>query len=443
MAALPAKPDLGQLRKRAKDLARAESVKLSEAQFRIAREHGFPSWPKLQAYVRRSAEGVQHAYHADTEYYGERALGLLASADDGTPSARAAFDRHRQPLTREGARTVVAREHGFTSWRGLREHVKTLAGSGEPFARAYGLVEARDVDGLAAIVDEFPELVHAVGTNGNDLLGMAGATCDERLSRVLLERGADPARGNAHGWTPLHQAAYSNLPLLADLLLDAGAPLDVSSRGDGGTPLVVALFWGNRTVAERLARQGKAPRNLRVAAGLGDAELLDELVRPNGTLAPAAGAHREFYRPHSGFPFWRPSGDLAEIRDEALSWAARNDRTEALRTLAARGADLDADVYRGTALTWAAAQGKVAAVRTLLELGAEVNRVGTFGGPKHGVGITALHLAAQGDHLDVLEVLIAAGADLDARDGQWRSTPEGWAEACDSPAARELLARAR
>ncbi|WP_326569142.1 ankyrin repeat domain-containing protein [Amycolatopsis rhabdoformis] len=446
MAALPAKPDLAQLRKRAKELARAESIKLSEAQFRVARGHGFPSWPKLQAYVRRVVDGgpnLQHAYHADTEYYSERALGLLASAEDGTAGAREAFERHEQPLTREGARTVVAKEHGFGSWRGLRQHVAALPESGEPFARAFRLLEARDVDGLAAVVDEFPELVHARGTNGNDLLGMAGATCDERLSRVLLDRGADPSRGNTHGWTPLHQAAYSNLPLLADLLIDAGAPLDVSARGDGGTPLVVALFWGNRTVAEKLAVHERSPRNLRVAAGIGDAELLDELVRPNGTLAPAAGAHREFYRPHSGFPLWRPSDDPAEIRDEALSWAARNDRVDALRTLAARGADLDADVYRGTALTWAAAQGQIAAVRTLLELGADVNRVGTFGGPRHGVGITALHLAAQSNRLDVIEVLVAAGADLDARDGLWNSTPEGWADACDSPAARELLANAR
>ncbi|HWD05688.1 MAG TPA: ankyrin repeat domain-containing protein [Amycolatopsis sp.] len=241
----------------------------------------------------------------------------------------------------------------------------------------------------------------------------------------------------------MHQAAYRNLPLLADLLLAAGAPVDVAGRGDGGTPLVVALFWGHAAMAEKLARHGEAPRNLRVAAGLGDAALLDELVRPNGTLAPAAGAHHGFYRPHGGFPSWRPSDDAAEIRDEALAWAARNDRTTALRTLAARGANLDADVYRGTALTWAAAQGKLAAVRTLLELGADVNRAGTFGGPSHGVGVTAAHLAAENNHPDVLQALVAAGADLDARDGQWHATPETWAKMCGSPEAREFLVQAR
>ncbi|ATY10217.1 hypothetical protein CU254_06900 [Amycolatopsis sp. AA4] len=446
MTALPANPDLGQLRKQAKELARADSIALSEAQFRLARRYGFPSWPQLQAYVRRIAEhgpDVQHAYHQDVEYYHDRALGLLASAEDGTPDARAAFARHKQPLTRTGALTVIAREHGLPTWRALKAHVADLPKNGEPFARAYQLVEAQDVDGLTALLADAPHLAHARGTNGNDLLGMASATHDERLVRVLLAHGADPARANAHGWTALHQAAYSNLPLIADMLINAGAPLAVSGRGDGGTPLIVALFWGNRAVAENLATHERSPHNLRVAAGLGDAALLDELVSPKGTLSPAAGAHREFYRPHSGFPSWQPTNDPREILDESLAWAARNNQVAALRTLAARGANLDADVYRGTALIWAATCGHSAATETLLSLSANVNHVGTFGGPRHGVGVTALHLAAQSNQLDVIEILVAAGADLTARDALWDSTPEGWAEACDSPDAQELLRRLR
>ena len=151
---------------------------------------------------------------------------------------------------------MIAREHGFRAWPALRRHVAGLRESGEPFARAYRAIEAHDVERLAALLDRFPELVRARGTNGNDLLGMAGATCDERLVAILLERGADVTRANAHGWTPLHQAAYSDLPQMARMLLDAGAPVDVSARGDGGTPLVVALFWGNRD-DRRAARRAR------------------------------------------------------------------------------------------------------------------------------------------------------------------------------------------
>jgi len=429
---LPIGANLEQLRKQAKELAKADGVPLSLAQLALARRYGFPSWPKLRAYVTRVEGGFQHAFEDDPSYYEDRADGLLASASDGTASAVAEFSRWSAPLTAAGARLVVARNHGFASWPLLRRHLSGLAG--EPFARAFQLIRSHDVAGLSELLTQFPALVTAQGTNGNDLLGLASATCDERLVEVLLSRGADVRRGNAHGWTVLHQAAYSNLPEMARLLLSYDAPVSVSGRGDGGTPLVAALFWGNVEVARVLAAAGVTPRNLRTAAGLDDVALLESLW---GT--DSAGAHRGFYRPHGGFPSWRPGSSSAEVRDEALSWAARSDAVSAVSWLASRGASLDADVYRGTALTWAAARGRVRAVRRLLELGAGVNVRGTFGGPQHGVGTTALHHAAESGHLEVIEVLLAAGADPTVEDELYRATPAGWAEHNDQTAAQELL----
>jgi len=435
-ASLPAAPNLEQLRKQAKDRVRAaqdrgETLKLSAAQFEIAREHGFPSWPRLRAYVDRVAAhgpALQHAYREEIAYYDERAGGLLASAEDGTSGAVAAFARHQAPRSRDGARTVIAREHGFASWPALVRHVAALRGSGEPFARAYRAVEAHDVEGLAGLLDRLPSLVAARGTNGNDLLGMAAATRDERLVAVLLERGADVNRGNAHGWTPLHQAAYGNLPALARMLLAAGARVDVSARGDGGTPLIVALFWGNRTTAELLAEHGVEPRNLRAGAGLGRLEDVED-----------AGAQRAFYRPHSGFPAWQPSDDPQEVLDEALAWAARNDRADTVEQLVARGAAIGADVYRGTALAWAAACGCVATIRRLVALGADPNQRTTFGGPGHGDGTTALHLAAQNGDLETIRTLLELGADPVIRDGLYDGTPADWARHGGRVAALEIL----
>ena len=459
-ASLPAAPSLEQLRKQAKGLLRAhrvgdpdavarvaahhpqpdEPLKLAGAQLVVAREHGFASWPRLRAYVERVAEHgpeLQHAYHEDLDYYEGRAYGLRASAEDGTPSATAAFERWGAPVTEAGARAVVARAHGFASWGALRRHVATLRDGGEPFARAYRAVEAHDVNALRDELDRFPHLVAAQGTNGNDLLGMAMG--DRRLVALLLDRGADPNRGNAHGWTPLHQAGYGGSTEMARLLLAIGARPDVFARGDGGTPLVVALFWGHREVAELLAEHGVRPRNLRAAAGLGRVDLVDELLASDGRLAPEAGAHRGFYRPHSGFPHWEPSDDPQEVVDEALAWAARNDSVDVLDVLVARGADLEADVYRGSALMWAAAQGKVAAVRRLLALGADPNGRSTFGGPTHGEGVTPLHLAAGGGHLEVIEALLDAGADPTLRDALHGGPAVGWAEHWGHTAAIALL----
>jgi ankyrin repeat protein len=462
---LPAVPSLEQLRNRARDLQRAhraadphararvaahdapvqEPLKLSTAQLVVAREHGFPSWPRLRAYVDRVTAGgpdLQHAYHDDLDYYAGRAYGLRASAEDGTPGAVAAFERHGQPVTEDGARTVVARLHGFPSWPALRRHVAGLRnGGGEPFARAYRALEAHDREALAAELDRFPGLVTASGTNANDLLGMATATGNERTVRLLLERGADPAHANAHGWTPLHQTAYSNQSALAAILLDAGAPADAEGRGAGGTPLVAALFWGHRETAELLARRGGLhPRNLRVAAGLGRVGVVEELVGPDGRLSPEAGAHRGFYRPHSGFPAWRPADDPQEALDEALAWAARNDRADVLDVLVARGARVDADVYRGTALTWAAATGRVDAIERLLALGADPSGRGTFGGPTHGDEVTALHLAAQDGHVAAIRALLAGGADPTIKESRYDGTPGDWAGHFGHTEAAELLA---
>jgi ankyrin repeat protein len=285
-----------------------------------------------------------------------------------------------------------------------------------PFMLAYRAVEDGDRGRLAELLDEHPELVRTRGTNGNDLLGMAG---DLESVTLLLERGADVNRGNDYGWTKLHQAGYGNDRPLAELVLAAGARTDLSARGDGGTPLAAALFWGHREVIDLL---GLEPRNLRVAAGLGRVDLIDELV---GT--PAAGAHRAFYRPHGGFPAWQPADDPQEILDEALVWAAKADRVEAIDRVVELGASLEADPYRGTALAWAAANGRVAAIRRLVELGADPNGRGTFGGPTHGEGVTALHMAAQSCQTEAVEELLAAGADPSLKDELHGGTAAGWA----------------
>jgi ankyrin repeat protein len=348
--------------------------------------------------------GDEQPFRTDIDYYEGRAAGIATV----------------NGVTEDDARLDLARRHGFASWEELERYVAAIRDGVEsppPFMLAYRAVEANDEAGLVELLDTHSGLVEARGTNGNDLLGMANSLA---LVRLLLERGADPNRGNDYGWTKLHQAGYSNRAELAQIMLEAGGRLDISARGDGGTPLIAALFWGHRDVVPLL---GLEPGNLRVAAGLGLAEMIGELV---GT--PQAGAHRAFYRPHGGFPAWTPSDDPQEILDEALVWAAKSDRVEVLDLLVELGARVEADPYRGTALAWAAVNGRVASIRELVALGADPNQRGTFGGPDHGEGVTALHLAAQAGRREAVETLLEVGADPTIRDSIYDSPPAGWAE---------------
>jgi Ankyrin repeats (3 copies) len=349
--------DLEQLRKQAKERLRerraaGEDLKLSDVQYELAREHGFASWPKLKEHVGRL--GAEQPFRTDLDYYEGRAEGIATVNGVGIAEAR----------------RDLARRHGFASWARLVHHVDALREGTEPatpFMQAYEAVEANDRSRLVGLLDRYPDLVRVRGTNGNDLLGMAG---DLDLVRVLLERGADPNRGNDYGWTKLHQAGYSNDTALARFMLDAGARTDLFARGDGGTPLVAALFWGNREVARLL---GVEPRNLRV-------------------------------------------------------WAAKASRVEVLPLLVDLGANVAADPYRGTALAWAAVNDHADAVRQLVELGADPDQRGTFGGPSHGEGVTALHLAAQAGSRDAVAALLDLGADPTLRDRLHDGPAWGWAE---------------
>jgi ankyrin repeat protein len=417
-------------------------LKLAGAQAVVAREHGFSTWQRLRAYVEREeiwGEGLEHAFHVDVEYYEGRADGLLASASDGTPQATAYFEGEGQEMTPAGARAVVARRHGFETWSALKRHVVALDEDGDPFRRAYLAVESGADGTLRQLLERFPELARANGTNGNALINMSS---DPACTRALLEAGADVAHPNAHGWTPLHQAAYSDNAPLAELLLSFDAPADISGRGAGGTPLIVALFWGHHAVTDVLLRAGAWPDNLRVAAGTGNVERITALVPTPGEPTSEASALRSFYRPHGGFPAWTPSDDPQEVLDEALAWAARSDRVEAIRALVERGARLDADVYRGTPLVWAAATGRTNAIRELASLGATIDARSTFGGPDHGEGITALHIAAQSGHRDAVELLLSLGADRSLRDTLHNGTPANWAEVGDHPDLTALLSEA-
>ena len=483
---LPAFPSLEQQKKQARELVVAtrandsaavdrmrlhhprwtsvttDSASLHDAQLVIAREYGFASWPKLKAHIESVVATRRTRLIAREErYYNDRAQGLLAVMQDGAapvmaqvrqwhPDYANADDEsiRTSDFTIADARLVYAREHGFADWKRFVTYLASLGRepANEPFLVLFDAASRGDWKAATAVLLADPAVALARGTNGNTLLNLACsfAPCDpvvdgsaarqhpgqHRLDavRLLLAAGADVQQANDRGWTPLHQAAYRNDAEMAELLLAAGALCNCSAHGDGGTPLAGALFWGHREVSAVLANTEIAPSNLRIAAALGRVDLASNYVSASGDVLIAAFAGRAFYRPHSGFPAWRPADSAQEVLDEALVWAAKSAQIATMDFLLRRGAQIDADPYRGTPLIWAAANGHADAVSWLINAGADVNKRATFGGPSHGQRVTALHLAAQNNRVEAVRTLLARGADPTAEDALYHGTPAGWAE---------------
>ena len=440
-------------------------VALHDAQFVIAREQGFASWTKLKAY----AEPASNARHSrlfviDMQWMSERVHGLLRTRRSAGP---AALEQIREwhprfagcsdqeilaaPFTEADAQLVYAREHGFDTWDDLVRRVNLLASassaqSTEPFLAAFRALQSGDAAALNVLLRGNPRLARERGTNGNTLLNLAVSLAAKKelavglaLVEALFAAGADVNDANDRGATPLHQAAYTNQGAIATVLIQHGADLEAEAHGSGGTPLIFALFWGHREASDLLGHYSAAPGNLRAAAGLGNQELIEQCFNREGGLTADACAARGFYRPHSGFPDWQPSADPQQVLDEALVWACKSGRTEVLPRLLRAGARLDADPYRGTPLIWAAACNRLETAGWLMDHGANVNQKATFGGPTHGQGITALHLAAQSGHLAMTQLLIGRGADRAIQEDLYGSDAEGAANFFGQTAVRDYL----
>jgi hypothetical protein len=212
---LPDRPSLEQLRKQAKDrLDTMPGAKLAEAQFALARDYGFDSWPKLVHHVDAMAlpELAQHEQLARDMVvaYNQRDAAAAARLNDLFHSALDIdqirdFIRTRlwplpdgparlANLTLTDGRLLVAGLFGFDSWdaligsaiaRGAQEDAAGIA-TAPPFYRidtARGIISVRqpmsprDWDTLIAIMRER-------GLTGLDANHMMDDAAMERLTAI-------------------------------------------------------------------------------------------------------------------------------------------------------------------------------------------------------------------------------------------------------------------
>ena len=146
-----------------------------------------------------------------------------------------------------------------------------------------------------------PTLLQCVALDGKDKPN------NVEMAAVLVDAGAELNE-------PLVAASGINNRAVAELLLDRGAAID----GSGGwTPLEEALYWNSQDVIALLLERGAAIQNLRVAAGLGRTDLIENYFSNDGSLKPEAGK--------INWP-WGDVGTIASSNHDAEGKRALTDR---------------------------------------------------------------------------------------------------------------------
>lgn len=227
--------------------------------------------------------------------------------------------------------------------------------------------------------------VNATLRTGLTPMHYAAATGQKAVAEILIARDADINIKARDGNTPLNLATHWGRAEVAGLLIDKGA--DVNTRAlDGATPLFNVSVRGRADVAERLIAKG-ADVNLTAKDGA------------TPLHAAAAFGHKALAE------LLIASGANINARDEwtmkGVGWAC----------LASAVDCRSAGWLRGgfTPLHGAAMNGRREVVELLIAKGAEINA-------KAKDGDTPLHDASYEGKVGVAELLIARGADVNAAD---------------------------
>ncbi|KAL3699192.1 hypothetical protein R1sor_017214 [Riccia sorocarpa] len=292
--------------------------------------------------------------------------------------------------------------------------------------------------------------------------------------RFVIQRKSHPNKPDDQtGRTALHIAAMSGNVEMVELLLDAGAIVDVISK-TGQTPLLEAVYMGHLDIVLSLLERGASPEarnsigwtSIHLAALRNYVDIVRLLIERGALLeAPdregrtalhsavtaghfdcvkvllEAGADPDLRSVDGRTALYRAAakGD-SRLVELLLEWGAHKnvkavDGKSPYDIAAEKGhAAVLSALRRGNGLMTAARRGNLEMVRRHLGRGAEVSDGDQY-------GWTALHCAAFNGHGEVVDELLAYGADVDCRDVEGHTPLHCAVEAGNKEVVQLLIGR--
>ena len=263
----------------------------------------------------------------------------------------------------------------------------------------------------------------------------AAKTGDSAQVNALLEEDSRLAKASGYVRTSLwgadahalHVAVMHGRKDIVDLLLAHGADINARDEKYGFNALIHAIDladfmpeYAALGMVDFLLERG-AEKDVWACAWLGDGagvrERLDENPALVNEIGPGPSTLLSFCRDVDSIRFYLDYG-ADPLRQYERS--GKYGRTTPLRDIAYRRnyeatrhlldhLGWEVDIF------WASIMGDGERLRALLAADGGLARAATSAGHVLGAGLSALHLAAQGGHIDVMGALMAAGADVNAR----------------------------
>jgi len=376
---LPARPNLEQYKKLAKDLVKA---------CKRSSDRAIDEWTKQWLESLAVAQGP--ALKTNQRSW------ILEHKSDVATFARQKLqpaDRDRRPCALSEAQFVLARSHGFLTWGEFAHHLDALAHKNSAtaaFESAAEAIIAGDEAALRRLLKENPHLIrekssrehrstllHYVSANGVESYRQVTPKNIVAITKLLLDAGAEiDAEADVYGGgcDTLGLVATSAHPRIAgvqlqlmQLLIDRGAQVEKPGiTGNRHGAVMGCLANGCPEAAQYFADRG-AHLGLVEAAGLGRLDVVK-------TFFDAAG------KPNAGI-------SPAEI-NEAFRYACGYGATDVAAYLLDRGTDIAGH---------------------------------------SGDNQTGLHYAAIGGHLATVKLLLSKNVRADLEDSVHGGTPLGWA----------------